>query len=67
MFVLREHECLVEIVSIERKARAHVELTTRHLIGEYHHLVLLAHAEQAGYNLSPSPQRSVRSHPPEVR
>lgn len=55
MFVLREQECLVGVVSIGQKARADVEPTTRHLIGEYHHLALLAHAEQAGYNLSPQP------------
>lgn len=53
MFVLREQECLVGIVIIEQDARAVLELTTRHLIGEYHHRVPLAHAEQAGHNLSP--------------
>lgn len=47
MFVLREQECLVGVVSIEQKARTGVGPTTHHLIGGYHHLVLLARAEQA--------------------
>lgn len=64
MFVLREQECLVGVMSIEQKAGADVEPTTRHLIGECHHLAQLARAGQARYNLSPqSPEiRSGASH-----
>ena len=53
MFVLREQGYLVGVVNIGQKARVDVEPTTRHVIGECHHLALLARAGQAGYNLSP--------------